>query len=216
MKDTYNTIVADSEGIFKAKGSKFYAFAHPVEDEEEVATFVKTLQDAHHKARHFCYAYRIGLTENRWRANDDGEPNNSAGKPILGQLDSFGLTNVLVVVVRYFGGTKLGMSGLIEAYREAAAEALRAATIEQRILQRTLTIQTGYPQLADLMNAIKSDDWTVVSQEMTTDVRVKLAFRAAEFDDAYRQLWLVLAKAYPGEEQLDSNPPHYSVTLHEA
>ena len=211
MTDVYKTIAGPSEGLFKAKGSKFFAYAYPVETEEEVATFVKTQQQLHFKARHHCYAYRIGQSGNRWRANDDGEPSNSAGKPILGQLDSAQLINVLVIVVRYFGGVKLGVSGLIEAYREATADALAHAQIEERIFKQTLLIQTDYAHLSNLMEAIKGGEWEVVSNEMHADVKLTLNHRVATFEEAFRELWLVLAKAYPGEEKLDENPPGYVV-----
>lgn len=211
MTDVYKTITTPSEGIFKAKGSKFFAYAYPVESEEEVATFVKTQQQLHFKARHHCYAYRIGQTGDRWRANDDGEPSNSAGKPILGQLDSAELINVLVIVVRYFGGVKLGVSGLIEAYREATVDALAQAQIVERIFQRQISIQTDYTHLSPLMEAIKAAEWEVVSNEMQADVKLTLKHRAATFDEAFRELWLVLAKAYPGEEKLAENPPGYTI-----
>ncbi|MDV7398872.1 YigZ family protein, partial [Arthrospira platensis SPKY1] len=131
----YKTLASSSTGEFKDRGSKFIAYAYPVADEEEAMEKVAELRKEHFKARHHCFAWRFGVDGLRFRANDDGEPSGTAGRPILGQIDSFELTNVVVIVVRYFGGTLLGASGLIQAYRESAAEALRQATIEERILQ---------------------------------------------------------------------------------
>ena len=210
--DEYKTITGPSpEGLFKAKGSKFYGYAFPVLDEEQVATFVKTIQDKHHKARHHCYAYRIGLDGDRWRANDDGEPSSSAGKPILGQIDSFELTNVLIVVVRYFGGTKLGVSGLIEAYREGAIATLSQAEIIAKVQTQRLRIQTDYAHLSDLMNAVKGGEWEITDQVMQDSVSLTIEHRKDGFQEALTSLWLVLAKAYPGDENLEENPEGYSL-----
>ena len=209
--DEYNTLAGESEGLFKAKGSKFIAYAAPVLSEEDVATFVKTVAAQHFKARHHCYAYRIGLDGDRWRANDDGEPSNSAGMPILGQLDSHGITDAAIVVVRYFGGVKLGVSGLIEAYREAAADAIANGEIVAKVKQRRLRITTDYAHLSDLMNAVKAGGWTVEAQTMELNVELTIGRRADGFEDAYRQLWLTLAKAYPGEERLEESPEGYEV-----
>ncbi len=212
--DEYKTITSPSpEGLFKAKGSKFYGYAFPVLDEDEVATFVKTVQDQHHKARHHCYAYRIGLDGDRWRANDDGEPSSSAGKPILGQIDSYELTNILIVVVRYFGGTKLGVSGLIEAYREGAIATLSQAEIIEKIQTQRLRIQTDYAHLSDLMNAVKGGSWNITNQVMENDVTLTIEHRKDGFKDAFVSLWLVLAKAYPGDENIDANPEGYTLEI---
>jgi uncharacterized YigZ family protein len=212
--DEYKTILKPSaEGLFKAKGSKFYGYAFPVIDEEGVATFVKTIQDQHHKARHHCYAYRIGLDGDRWRANDDGEPSSSAGKPILGQIDSFELTDVLVVVVRYFGGTKLGVSGLIEAYREGAIATLSQAEIIEKVQTKRLRIETDYAHLSDLMNAVKGGAWEITKQVMETSVSLTIAHRKDGFQEALTSLWLVLAKAYPGDENLEEDPAGYTFEL---
>ncbi|HOI47993.1 MAG TPA: YigZ family protein, partial [Prolixibacteraceae bacterium] len=134
MEDTYKTVSAPSEGLFKDKGSRFISYLYPVTTEEEIKEIIQQVKKAHHSARHHCYAWRLGRENIRFRANDDGEPSSTAGKPILGQLTSFELTNVLLVVVRYFGGTLLGTSGLINAYREAASEAIRNALVETRII----------------------------------------------------------------------------------
>ena len=210
--DRYRTLAGPGESLYKAKGSKHYGYAYPIGSEEEAATFVKTLRERHHKARHWCYAYRLGDGDAaRWRANDDGEPRHSAGPPILGQIDAAGLTDVLVVVVRYFGGTKLGVGGLIDAYRTAAAEALAAAPQEERTRMRTLRASTDYTRLSDLMNAVKAGGWTIEAQRFEAAVELELSFRAGGFDEAYAALWLVLAEAYPGQERLDEDPPGYTL-----
>ena len=129
MKDTYNTITAASEGLFTDRGSKFIAYAFPIKSEEEIKEYLEEIKKEHWKARHHCYAWRLGIDGNTYRANDDGEPSGTAGKPILGQLDSFEITDTLVVVVRYFGGTKLGVGGLINAYKSAAIDALQQVEI---------------------------------------------------------------------------------------
>ncbi|MEM6700850.1 MAG: YigZ family protein, partial [Bacteroidota bacterium] len=129
MSDQYKTLAAPSTGEFKDRGSKFFAYAFPVETETEVATALEQVKKEHFKARHHCYAYRLGMDKNNFRANDDGEPSGMAGRPILGQIDSWELTDVFIVVVRYFGGTKLGTSGLINAYKKSAMDALEQAEI---------------------------------------------------------------------------------------
>ena len=129
---TYKTIASTTQAEFKDKGSRFIAFAYPIQTLEEVKQYVSILKEEHHKARHWCYAYRLGVDGTQFRANDDGEPAGSAGRPILGQIDSAGLTDVLVIVVRYFGGTLLGVPGLIHAYKTAAAEALTVAEVIEK------------------------------------------------------------------------------------
>jgi uncharacterized YigZ family protein len=140
MIDHYKTIAGPSTGEFKDRGSKFFAYAFPVFTEEEWQEELEAVKKEHFKARHHCYAYRLGVDQNNFRANDDGEPSGTAGRPILGQIDSFELTNVLIIVVRYFGGTKLGTSGLINAYKLSAAAALDNATIEERLIEDVYTL----------------------------------------------------------------------------
>ena len=140
----YKTIAANSEGIYKEKGSKFIAIASPVYSEDEFKTFLNQVKKDYHDARHHCYAFKIGLTDNEYRYNDDGEPNNSAGAPIYGQIQSFNVTNIAIVVVRYFGGTKLGVGGLITAYKEAAKDALQNIKIVNR------TVDNFYQQILKL------------------------------------------------------------------
>src|SRR5680860_1427595 len=147
MDDTYKTIEQPVEGYFKDKGSKFYAFAFPVNHENDIKEILTRIKKEHHSARHHCYAWRLGTEKITFRANDDGEPSSTAGKPILGQLQSFGVTNILIVVVRYFGGTLLGVSGLISAYRNAAANALNNADIQTKIIERYFDLQFTYNEL---------------------------------------------------------------------
>lgn len=155
MIDHFQTISSPSTGEFKDRGSKFIAYAYPVRAEEEALTHVEALRKEHFKARHHCFAWRLGPDGARFRANDDGEPGGTAGRPILGQIDSFGLTDVVIVVVRYFGGTLLGTSGLIQAYREAAAEALRNAVVVEKIVKDTVVFDFDYALMPDVMNAVK-------------------------------------------------------------
>lgn len=155
QKDTYKSIAAPSEGVFRDKGSKFLAFAYPVESEEEVRMRVDALKKEYHDARHHCYAYRIGKDGEKWRANDDGEPSGSAGRQILGQIDSAGLSDVLVVVVRYFGGILLGVPGLIRAYKTSSAEAVSAAQIVDKIASSRYLLSFGYEAMPQVMKTVK-------------------------------------------------------------
>lgn len=155
ISDTYFSISAPSEGLFKDKGSRFLAFATPVESEAEVKALTERLRKEYHDARHCCVAYRIGLDGSIWRASDDGEPAGSAGRPILGQIDSAGLSDVAVAVVRYFGGIKLGVPGLINAYRSATADALAAATRIEKVAGRWFRLEFGYDALPQVMKAVK-------------------------------------------------------------
>lgn len=165
----YRTLESLSEGIYKEKGSKFIAYAVPCYSEEEVKNFLSEWRKTHHQARHVCYAYRLGADKKIYRANDDGEPNNSAGVPILGQIQSFDLTNVLVGVVRYFGGTKLGVGGLIQAYKTAAREALEQAIILERELKEEFELHFRYDQLPVVMSMIKANGFTVLSTDFNSD-----------------------------------------------
>ncbi len=153
--DCYKSIAAPSKSIFKDKGSKFLAFAYPVESEEEAKAIISTLKREYFDARHHCYAWRLGLLGDRWRANDDGEPSSTAGKPILGQIISNGLSDILIVVVRYFGGTLLGTSGLINAYKSASADAIAAAKVAEKIATSRYRISFDYAQMNAVMKLIK-------------------------------------------------------------
>ncbi|MER2996301.1 IMPACT family protein [Pontibacter populi] len=180
MQDTYRTIAAPTESIYKEKGSKFLAFAYPVYSEEDVKECLAELRKKYFDARHHCYAYSLGAGKSRYRANDDGEPNHSAGDPILGQIRSADLSNILVVVVRYFGGTKLGVSGLINAYKTATADALAEATIIEKHETTLLQIHFEYPQMNDVMSLVKDYNLDVRNQQfelscvLTIEVRKQL------------------------------------------
>ena len=158
IRDTFRSIPAPAEGLFKDNGSRFLAFAFPVETEQEVKTLVSDLRKQYHDARHHCYAYRLGHLGDRFRANDDGEPSASAGRPILGQIDSRGLSDVLVVVVRYFGGIKLGIPGLIRAYKTATADALDRAGSVEKIAGKWFRLSFGYDRMNDVMRLVKDMD----------------------------------------------------------
>ncbi len=154
----YRTLSGVTEGLYKEKGSKFIAYAAPCYSEEEAKQLLEKWRRDHHKARHLCYAYRLGHTKEVYRANDDGEPSNSAGAPILGQIQSYELTNVLIGVVRYFGGTKLGVGGLINAYRSAAKDAIEHGKIVERKVQQWLELEFAYSDMNDVMKFLKDEN----------------------------------------------------------
>ena len=181
MKDTYRTISKPSpEVLFKDRNSKFFGYAYPVSTEEEVKKHLDTLKKQHYQARHWCYAWVMGEKYERFRANDDGEPNNSSGAPIHGQLQSFDLTNVLVVVVRYFGGTKLGVGGLINAYKTAAKMALEKTKLVERTIDIKFKISFEYPLMNAVMRLIKDEGIKIIEQEMKLNCVFILAIRAQE------------------------------------
>lgn len=179
MEDTYLTIDKPSEGLYKEKMSKFLAFAEPCRTAEEAKEIVTLYKKEYFDARHVCWAYMIGSDRLEFRSNDDGEPSGTAGKPILGQINSFNLTNICVIVVRYFGGIKLGTSGLIEAYRQAAAEALNAAEIQEKIIEETLMVHFEYPLMGEAMRIVKEENATVLKQDFTEDCYLTLSLRKA-------------------------------------
>jgi uncharacterized YigZ family protein len=156
--DNYKTIKSSSKGTYKEKGSRFLAFAFPVVNQEEIKPIIERIRKEYHDASHHCFAYMIGRERLIWRINDDGEPSGSAGRPILGQINSFGLTNILIVVSRYFGGTLLGVSGLINAYKTAAAEAIKNAEIIDRTLHEYYEIDFSYATMNDVMKILKEED----------------------------------------------------------
>lgn len=176
MTTSFRTIATQSEGIFKDRGSKFIAIAFPVENEEEIKAIQEKLRKDYHDARHHCYAWRLGTDPTTERANDDGEPSNSAGKPILNQIVKYKLTNVLVVVIRYFGGTLLGVGGLINAYRTATEEALKSGRILRRKIQATYLLSFGYPQMNDVMTVVKEHQLETYDQkfEISCEMKVKI------------------------------------------
>ena len=155
LNDTYNSVSGPSEGLYKESGSRFTAFLYPVETEEEVKAKVAALRSEYHDARHPCYAYRLGLDGSVFRCSDDGEPSGSAGRPILGQIDSAGLSDVLVVVVRYFGGIKLGIPGLIRAYKTSTADAISRARVVEKVAGRWYSLQFDWPQMQAAMKIVK-------------------------------------------------------------
>lgn len=181
MAETYQTLSAPCEAEFKDKGSRFIAFAYPIASTDDVKRHVEALRQTHHKARHWCYAYRLGLDGNQFRANDDGEPSGSAGRPILGQIDSADLTDVLVVVVRYFGGTLLGVPGLIHAYKTATAMALRHAPIVQKNVEKTVFLRCDYPYLPEVLRLAKVYHCQVVAQDLQLDCRLTVRIPLADF-----------------------------------
>lgn len=182
MQDTYLTIAAPSQGLYKEKMSKFLAFAEPCRTPDEAKAIVTRYRKEYFDARHVCWAYMLGADRTNFRSNDDGEPSGTAGKPILGQLNSFNLTDVCVVVVRYFGGIKLGTSGLIEAYRIAAQEALAAAQIEERIIDEQITVHFEYPMMGEAMRIVKEEGATVLAQDFQVDCRLTLSLRKAAME----------------------------------
>ena len=155
VKDTFLSIAEPAQGLFKDNGSRFIAMAYPVESEDEIKRIVDNLKKEYHDARHHCYAYRLGHLRDRFRANDDGEPSSSAGRPILGQIDANNLSDILVVVIRYFGGIKLGIPGLIRAYRTSTADAIANASIIEKIASKRYRVSFGYMNMNDVMKVVK-------------------------------------------------------------
>jgi uncharacterized YigZ family protein len=178
IKDTYNTIDNAVENIlFKEKNSKFIGYAYPITSENEVKTHIENLKKEHFSARHWCYAYQIGTETFKFRANDDGEPSNSAGMPIYGQIQSFELTNVLIVVVRYFGGVKLGVGGLISAYKTTAQLTLEEATIVEKTIDKHFKITFDYKNMNKVMRIIKEKNLEIVNQKMELNCEIEIATR---------------------------------------
>lgn len=181
---TYKTLSAPIQVEFKDKGSRFIAYVYPVLTADDVKKHVDDLRQEHHKARHWCYAYRLGTDGNKFRANDDGEPSGSAGRPILGQIDSFELTDVLVVVVRYFGGTLLGVSGLIHAYKMATQMAFQAAAIVEKNIEKTLYLRCDYPHLNDALRIAKNHHANIIEQDLQLDCRLTVRVPLVDFQAA--------------------------------
>ena len=192
MTDQYRTITNQiGEGFYSEKRSKFLAFAHHVTTENEVKELLQTYKKKYYDARHCCYAYMLGADRSVFRANDDGEPSSTAGKPILGQINAHELTDILIVVVRYFGGTKLGTSGLIVAYRTAAAAAIENAQIETRYVEDIIDYSFTYPLLNEVMRVVKELEPRIVSQTFDNTCHISLAIRksqAAELRQRLQQL----------------------------
>lgn len=178
IKDTYKTISKPSEGdLFKDKNSKFYGLAFPVSDENNVKTYLEEVKKQHYSARHWCYAYQLGTEDIQYRANDDGEPNNSAGMPIYGQLQAFEVTNVLVVVVRYFGGVKLGVGGLINAYRTAAQLSLEVADVIEKTINSNFELEFEYKNMSKVIRLLKENQVEIIKQRLELNCLLEISVR---------------------------------------
>jgi len=187
--DTYKTLIKPSEEtIFKDRGSKFIAYAYPLQHESQVKIIIANLKNDHHKARHWCYAWQIGVDDVKFRVNDDGEPNNSAGQPIYGQILSKEITNVLVVVVRYFGGTKLGVGGLVNAYKSAAQMTLEASTIVAQTVKIHFELIFDYQYMNSVMRIIREYNMLLVKQKMDLQCEFEIAIRKNEAENVKRVL----------------------------
>ncbi len=182
MKDQYRTIVAEATGLYKEKGSKFLAFAYPVTNEEEIKEKIATLRERYFDARHHCYAYALGAEREAFRINDDGEPSSTAGRPIYGQILSNDLTNILIVVVRYFGGIKLGVPGLINAYKSATADAIANAEICERLVMAEFRIEFDYSVMNDVMKIVKEESPEVSERNFGNSCTMVLSVRLSEAD----------------------------------
>ncbi len=177
-KDTFKTIAqASDEVIYKEKGSKFIGYAYPIKNEDEVKDIIVALKSQHHKARHWCYAWQLGVDSFQYRINDDGEPNNSAGQPIYGQILSKNLTNILIVVVRYFGGTKLGVGGLVNAYKTAAQLAIESSKVVTRTINAHFVLNFEYRYMNDVMRIIKEKKAVIVKQKMELQCEFEISVR---------------------------------------
>jgi uncharacterized YigZ family protein len=198
QKDTYKTIDTAFKGeLFKDRGSKFYGYAYPISSEEDVKPIIEHLKKEHHTARHWCYAWQIGTSKIRYRANDDGEPSNSAGPPIYGQIQAFDVTNILIVVVRYFGGTKLGVGGLMNANKTGAKLVLEAATILEKTIDRTFLITFDYKDMNKVMRVVKEKKLTISAQTLELNCQYTIPVRkkdAQQIFDIFSNIYGVTIK----------------------
>jgi uncharacterized YigZ family protein len=186
-KDTYRTITRPSkEVLFKDRGSKFFGYAFPVTNEDEIKDHLNQLKQEHFNARHWCYAWQLGEDYSSYRVNDDGEPSNSAGMPIYGQIKSSELTQILIVVVRYFGGTKLGVGGLINAYRTAAKEAIEVTKIVKKTIDHDFLLTFGYPEMNTVMRIIKEHSIAIKNQQLELDCRIVISVRKNDSKKIYK------------------------------
>ncbi|MBQ4386496.1 MAG: YigZ family protein [Prevotella sp.] len=188
MTDEYKTIASTSEGYYTEKRSKFLAFAHHVETVDDIKELLAAYRKKYYDARHVCYAYMLGAERTEFRANDDGEPSSTAGKPILGQINSNELTDILIVVVRYYGGVNLGTSGLIVAYREAASDALSHSTVVIRQVEEQVSYTFAYPQMNDVMRIVKDMNPRILSQTYDNTCEIVLSIRKSEADQLRSRL----------------------------
>ncbi len=191
MKDTYKTITKSSEGIYKDKGSKFIALAFPVADEEEAKTILSQIRKEYYDAHHHCYAWALGYEQENHKFNDDGEPSGSAGKPIWGQIRSFELTNILIVAIRYFGGTKLGVRGLIDAYKGAAQDAIENNKIVTKTIRDYYSIYFDYPSMNDVMRIMKEFDLPQHKHDFGISCRIDFSIRKNETEKVLSQFALL-------------------------
>lgn len=199
-EDSYKTITALAEGYYSEKRSRFISYAIPVKTVEEVKEQIDKYRKQYYDARHVCWAYMLGSDRKNFRSNDDGEPSSTAGKPILGQINSNELTDILIVVIRYFGGIELGTSGLIVAYRSAAAEAIAAAEVEERTVDEDITVIFEYPYMNGIMRVVKEDNPTVISQQFDMDCEMTLRIRKGDAERLKARL-LKVESAYLREEE---------------
>lgn len=186
--NTYFNIEKPSEGYFEDKGSKFLCYTFPCYDENDLKASLEEVKQVHPKATHHCYAFRIGTDKNNYRANDDGEPSGSAGRPILGQIDSFGLSNILAVVVRYYGGTNLGVSGLINAYKKSTADAFEKANIIEKEIKRLVIVQCDFTEVNDLFNHLKANGVSSWDEEYSTNCKISFVIPISTLESL--SLWL--------------------------
>ncbi|WP_194852079.1 IMPACT family protein [Nonlabens antarcticus] len=194
MKDSYKTILSPTEEIlFKERSSKFYATAFPFTDESQLADYIQPLRNKYQKANHHCYAWKLGPGDDNYRSNDDGEPSHSAGDPILSQINAYEMSDVLVVVTRIFGGTKLGVGGLIQAYREAAKQALDQADVVMRVITGTVHIFFEYPQMSQVMRFIDENNYTIKEQRLTINCEIDISVPLSKVEE----IVVELNKMYP-------------------
>lgn len=200
--DVFRTLASPSEGLYTEKRSKFIAVALPVQTVDEVKAYLEEYQKKYYDARHVCYAYMLGPERKDFRANDNGEPSGTAGKPILGQINSNELTDILVIVVRYFGGIKLGTSGLIVAYKAAAAEAIAAATVIEKTVDDTVSFLFEYPFMNDVMRIVKEEEPQIVSQGYDMDCEMTLRIRRSRMPRLRERLEKVETLRFNEEDKL--------------
>ncbi len=186
--DQYKTIKSKSEGFFKDRSSKFYAFAFPAKNEDEISAYRRQIRKKYYDARHHIYAYRLGAEMKIFRASDDGEPSNSSGPPVLGKIKSYELTDILIIVVRYFGGTKLGIPGLINAYGSAAEDAIKNAEIIIKTIFKEIEIRFEYSQMNEVMRIIKENDLKIIEQEMQLSCKIIVGIPKNSFEKVRKQL----------------------------
>ena len=205
MGDTYNALTSTGEAIYTEKRSKFYAFAIPVETEEEIKLWLTEYKKKYYDARHACYAYALGTDGNITRANDDGEPSGTAGRPILGQIRSANVTNILVIVIRYFGGVKLGTGGLCVAYKTAAAEAIANGTIEEKIIKDIVKIEVPYPDADTAMRFIREEGAEIISRDYTATTTILEAnIRQKDKEKLVERLQKILSLKLLNEDDQES------------